>query len=240
MATLFRLLPVLFLLFAGGLSADESHPDQTDVVLDKYLSAQQGQREKLKGVQMEVEMRASIPRLAMSGSMHALRAISKIGKVTYDALRFDGDNTVKREVIARYLATEAQAMDAPDPAIALNPTNYKFKYKGLVNKEGTEVHVLELNPRRKHVGLFKGELWLDGATYLAVRESGRFVKSPSVFIKKLEFVREFEIRDGVSIPTKLTSYADTRLVGRTELDISYTNFARQPEPTASSALELKR
>ena len=29
---------------------------------------------------------------------------------------------------------------------------------------------------------------------------GSFVKNPSVFLKKVEFVREYEIHDGVAIP----------------------------------------
>ena len=229
-----RLYRILLLPLAAGIVLADG-ADQTAEVLDKYLSAQQLQRESQRGVQMDVEMKASIPKLAMSGTMRALRGISKVGKVTYDALHFDGDSTVKNQVISRYLTSEAQAMESPDPAIAINPANYKFKYKGIQNKDGREVHVLELNPRKKKVGLFKGELWLDPATYLTVRESGKFVKSPSVFLKKVEFVREFEVRDGVAVPTKMTSYADTRLVGRTELDINYSNFAKMPDSPAQTS-----
>lgn len=222
------LLPVAAsVLFADG-------DDQASEILNKYLAAQELQREAQRGVQMNVEMKASIPKLAMSGTMRALRGISKVGRVTYDALNFDGDNTVKSQVISRYLTSEAQAMESPDPAIAINPNNYKFKYKGLQNKDGRDVHVLELNPRKKRVGLFKGEIWLDPQTYLTLREAGKFVKSPSVFLKKVEFVREFEVRDGIAVPTKMSSYADTRLVGRTELDINYSNFSKQPEHTAEA------
>jgi hypothetical protein len=218
---------ILIPLATSVLLADGD--DRTSEILNKYLAAQELQRDSQRGVQMNVEMKASIPKLALSGTMRALRGISKLGKVSYDALNFDGDNTVKNQVISRYLTSEAQAIESPDPGLVVNPNNYKFKYKGVQNKDGRDVHVLELNPRKKRVGLFKGEIWLDPQTYLTVRESGKFVKSPSVFLKKVEFVREFEVRDGVAVPTKMTSYADTRLVGRTELDINYTNFSKQPE-----------
>ncbi|MDX2181022.1 MAG: hypothetical protein SFV18_15615 [Bryobacteraceae bacterium] len=206
--------------------AEPAGEDQSGDIIAKYLSAQELQRSNMRGVEMDVEIDAAIPRLAKKGKMMALRAISKVGRVTYDFLKFDGDNTVKKDVIARYLATEAQASETPDPALAINPTNYKFKYKGEQLKDARNVLVLELNPRRKAVGLFKGEIWLDPETCLPLRESGRFVKSPSVFLKKIEFVREYQVRDGIAVPTRMSSFADTRIVGRTELNVSYSNFHR--------------
>ncbi len=236
-----RLLTTIF--FAAGLPLLAAAPDESSDSLSeiqRYLSVQAEQKAQLRGVQMDVEIQASIPKLQKRASLKALRVISKIGKVTYDALRFDGDNTVKKDVIARFLASEVQSSESPDPRLTIQPDNYKFKYKGRQTKEGRDVVVLELNPRRKEVGLFKGEVWLDPATFLPVREAGRFVKSPSIFLKRVEFVREFEVRNGVSVPVRLTSYADTRIVGRTELAISYSNFqSRAAHPHGEEAASLR-
>lgn len=207
-------------------------PDDQNPVIDRFLEAQEAQKEKLKGVRMQVRMVGSIPNLAKTGSLEALRAISKLGKVTYDALRFEGDGTVKNHVLVRYLTAEAENYDSPNPRLAIGKDNYKFKSKGLQNKDGRQVYVLELNPRRKEVGLFKGEVWLDPESMLPVKESGKFVKSPSVFIKNVEFVRKYEIRDGVAVPVSMTSFADTRIVGRTELNIDYVDFVRETESQA--------
>ena len=84
------------------------------------------------------------------------------------------------------------------------------------------------------MGLFKGELWLDAETGMPVRESGEFVKNPSVFLKKIAFVRDYEIQGGVAIPKHIESTVDTRLVGRAELSIEFTNF-RHPEEEVSEA-----
>lgn len=223
-------------LVAGFAYADDSSAEQSFVV-DKYLSEQELQRQKMKGVQMDVEIDASIPRLAKKGTMKALRVISNLGKVSYDYFKFDGDSMVKKEVIARFLAQEAQAVESPNPRLSVNHDNYKFKLKGLQTKDARQVYVLEVNPKKKLVGAFKGEIWLDSTTYLTVREAGRMVKSPSVFLKKIEFVREYEIRDGIAVPTKMTSYADTRIVGRTELNISYSNFSRVSTPDVTESLD---
>lgn len=191
-------------------------------IVARYMEASAQQKEALRGVQMEVNVDARLPRLEKHGKLTALRRISKLGLITYKALGFSGDTLVKKEVIARYLAEDSQSRD-----IAITPANYKFKYKGRENRDGREVQVFQLTPRRKVVGLFHGELWLDAETAMPVREAGRFVKSPSIFLKKIEFVREYQIRDGVAIPKHIESKADVRVFGRAELTIDYSNFSRE-------------
>jgi len=58
---------------------------------------------------MEVDIEASLPKLKKHGRLHGLRRISRLGRITYEALHFEGDNSVKTHVIARYLAAEAEA-----------------------------------------------------------------------------------------------------------------------------------
>lgn len=178
----------------------------------------------MRGLQMEIDIDAKLPKLKKEGRFQALRFISKIGQVTYDHIRFDGDNRIKKDVIGRYLTAESQVQDPSKLAIA--PENYKFKYKGQHDRDGRLVHVFQLQPKRKAEGLFKGELWIDPGTYLPVRESGELVKNPSIFLKKVRFTREFEIRDGVAYPKHLDTVVDTRIAGKAELRISFSNFVR--------------
>jgi hypothetical protein len=174
---------------------------------------------------MDMDVQAKLPKLAKQGRLKALRKISKLGQITYKALGFSGDSTIKQEVIARYLAAESEARD--NGSIAITPTNYKFRYAGRNVTNGKVIQVFELTPRKKRVGLFKGELWIDNTTGMPVREAGVFVKSPSVFLKKIAFVRDYELKDGVAVPTHIQSTVDTRLVGRAELEIEFTNFSKQ-------------
>ena len=176
----------------------------------------------MQGATMEIDIEAEVPKLKKRGRLHAFRRISVLGRLTYDALRFEGDRSIKSEVITRYLSAEAQAFNSRDGSLALSPANYKFHYKGLLERDGKQVHLFQVSPRKKKVGMFNGELWLDPETHLALRESGRFVKSPSVFLKSVEFVRQFEIRDGMSIPTSIQTSVDTRLVGKANLTVAYT------------------
>ena len=174
---------------------------------------------------MEVEIEAQLPKLKKHGRLHALRRISGLGRITYEALRFEGDGSVKRNVIARYLTAETEAQRSQSPDLAVTPANYRFKYKGEVQSGDRHAYIFEVSPRRRRVGLYKGEVWIDATTYLRVREAGRFVKSPSIFLKKIAFVREYAIRDGVSVPRHIATTVDTRLVGRAELTVDFSNFS---------------
>jgi len=219
---------LLVLPFLALLSADPATYPADDVVA-KYRDAVQKQQTATRNLASDVTFEADIPKLKKHGKLDALRKISTVGRVTYKVLGFSGDDTVKKEVIARYMAAEIDSASKQTEDVAITPANYNFKYKGVQDREGHRVHVLELKPKEKRLGLFKGELWLDDATYLPVREQGRFVKNPSIFIKKLDFVRNYEIKDGVAYLVHFEGKTDTRIVGRAELNADFSNYHVEDE-----------
>ena len=205
-------------------SAPPASPDDASLeIVGRYMDATRTQQQVLRGAQMEMNVHANLPALRKQGTLRALRTISKLGKITYKALGFSGDSTVKQEVIARYLEAESEARE--NGSIAISPQNYKFRLKATMERDSQKIFIFQLTPKRKVIGLFKGELWLDGDTGMPVREAGEFVKSPSVFLKKVAFVRDYEIRDGVSYPSSIQSTVDTRLIGKAELSILFTNVS---------------
>jgi hypothetical protein len=58
-----------------------------------------------------------------------------------------------------------------------------------------------------------------------VRESGRLVKNPSIFLKSVEFVRQYDIVDGIAVLRHMESVVNTRLVGKAQLNVNYSNFS---------------
>jgi hypothetical protein len=206
-------------------------------IVENYCAATRDQGGKASS--MEVEIEASLPKLKKEGHLHALRRISALGRITYEMLRFEGDGTVKNQVIARYLTAEVEAQKSRAPALAVTPANYKFKYRGRAQQDGREVHVFQVTPKQKREGLFKGEIWIDAATYLKVQESGYLVKNPSIFLKRVAFVRKYNIRDGISVPVQVQSVVDTRLVGKAELTIDFSNFSLDGQKGAVADAEAQ-
>jgi hypothetical protein len=202
--------------------ADDANVDSS-AIINQYVAVSKAQESRLQDASMEVDIEADVPTLHKHGRLRALRRISSFGRrITYDALHFEGDHSVRNDVIARYLTAESEALKSEPATFAVTPANYRFKYAGLVAIDGRKVYAFHVSPRKKKVGLFVGELWLDPETHLVVRESGRLVKSPSIFVRKIEFVRDFGVEGGVSIPTRTQYSVDTRLVGRANLSIAFT------------------
>ena len=227
----------LFIAVSGCAVADDSILEPSSII-DDYVAVSKAQQSRWQGASMEVDIEADLPRLHKSGRLHALRRISALGRITYDALRFEGDRSIKSDVIARYLTAEAESLKSEPAALAVTPANYKFKYKGLTMVDGRKVHDFHVSPRKKRVGLYVGELWLDPATHLPVRESGRLVKSPSIFLRKIEFVRDYQIQDGVAIPSRIQTWVETRIVGKANLSVAFSSVSlvegTQPAPSGDS------
>ena len=221
---------IVCLVSVGAFSLGAESPEATpvfapDVIVQNYCSAMLRQAAAAKGASMEVEIDASLPRLKKHGKLHALRRISKLGRITYKVLGFEGDNTVKNEVIARFLQGEIDAQTKQSVSFAVTPDNYKFQYKGRNEFGGRPVHVFQVTPKKKRENLFKGEIWIDAATFLRVQETGYMVKNPSIWVKKFAFTRQYDVRDGMSVPRLVAGRVDTRLVGPAELEMGFSNFS---------------
>ena len=227
---------LLALVLAPVLVRASSMADDEDVgagqVLNRYLAATQAAQNSELGKSMQVEISASLPKLKKEGKLRALRHMSDVGHVTYRMLGFSGDKSIKKDVIARYLTAEVQA-SGNGSDLSISPANYKFKYKGMQNREGRDLYVFGLSPRKKEVGLFKGELWIDAKTFMPVREAGKFVKNPSIFFKRTDFVRTYKIEDGIAVPDHIDSVIKTRIVGPVELSINFAKAAPEDETVST-------
>jgi hypothetical protein len=228
LTTLITSFVLLLGLLPSAAADDEgSSSSESGRIIERYLQAREHEDE-LRGMSMEVEIHAAVPKRKESGTLRALRKISRVGQITYRVLAFQGANFVKTEIIARYLAAEEQGQGDQD--IGITPVNYKFKYKGIVpSQQNTPAYVFQLTPRKKKIGLFKGEMWIDSKTYLPIFEEGKLVKKPSVFFKNVEFRRGFAVQNGKVVPSYMASTIDTRLVGKVEILINFSHFTQNPD-----------
>ncbi len=205
-------------------------------ILQQYLENARDQRLNLRNVSMTVDIEADLPSLKKRGKLHALRQVSRLGRITYKVLGFDGDNMVKKDVIARYIEAEVKNSDSPRrDAMAVNAENYRFKYRGMYGDGDWKLHLFELKPRKKRLGLYNGWLWIHADTGLPVRESGRFVKNPSVFLKRVEFLKDYRLRDGIAVPSKIESEIVTRVVGTARLTIEFVDYSFHDDPRRMTA-----
>jgi len=212
-----RLAPELALQFA------QKHAEWQSVALAAYTD--------------EVEIDAQLPDTLQKGDYHLIREYASPNALSFRPVEFTGDDFVKHNVITKLLQSEVEHVQKNEGAqTALSAQNYKFSYKGSEKLDGHDVHIFAVKPRKKVPGLFKGKIYVDAFNGSLRRAEGMVVKSPSFFIKKIEFVQDYDDVNGFNFPVRMHSTAMTRVVGRAIVDIFHRNYRPQGAvPSASTS-----
>jgi len=210
------------------------------VAFGRYLASIQRRNPFTESGPVAVEIEASLPGMRKQARLSGIRRTDDSERSAYQILTLEGDSTVKQQVIARYLAAEEQAETVPYSSVAMTPANYKFRYVNSIQTGGTVVYIFQITPRKKREGLIRGSLWIDSATGMAVRQEGIFVKRPSVFVRRMNVLRETNLDDG--IPSVRTTHVtiETRLAGRAELAITERVLVATPGLEAVRQLITQR
>jgi hypothetical protein len=178
-------------------------------------------------------VRAELPDTSQQGEFEVQRKYEAPHTLQFTPVHFVGDGFVKNNVITRLLQTEVEHVQKDDPAsTAITAANYKFSYRGLSRLGDRMVHVYQVKPQRKRPGLFKGRVYLDAHSGALARVEGTVVKSPSFFVKHIEFWQDYSEVESFTLPTHIHSEAKARIVGRTIVDMVHRDY--RPVPAAAS------
>ena len=200
-----------------------------DVALATYERGLEQQSTQLAGYTATTLIDAELPDSAQKAEFELQSRYASPAALEFTPTRFSGDKFVRSNVIVRLLQSEVDHVHKREQAqTAITSANYKFSYKGTAEIHGTIAHVYDVKPRQKRVGLFKGRIFVDATTGSLLRAQGKIVKSPSFFIKKIEFVQDYAAIDGFTLPTHLHSEAHARLIGKTVVDITQRDYQPQP------------
>jgi hypothetical protein len=212
-----------------------------ELALTAFQQRAERQAQSLAGYSAATMIRAELPDSAQRGEYELERHFVAPHSLTFKTVHYTGDSFVKTNVIARLLQSEVEHVQKGDPgATALRFENYKFSYKGTTQVGGRILHVYQVKPRKKRVGLFKGHVYLDALSGSLVRAEGRVVKSPSLFVKKIDFVQEYEDVNGFTLPVHMHSEAKATLVGRTVVDVVNRDYQPLPGRVESAAVSGSR
>jgi hypothetical protein len=196
-----------------------------ELALQAYRDRAVRQAMQLSSYSANSVILAQLPATQQFGECDLQRLYSAPHTLEFKSVRFVGDGFVKNNVIIRLLQSEVDHVQKDDPAAtALSEGNYKFSYKGTTQMQDRLVHRFEVKPRANRSGLFKGKIYLDAHTGSMVRAEGRVAKSPSLFIKRIEFVQDYKEFGAFTFPVHIHSEARTRLVGRAIVDIYHYDY----------------
>lgn len=202
------------------------HRMAPELALTTYLNAAQWQLRELGAYSDDTVIEADLPSTSQHGRFELRRTYQAPRSLVFAALHFAGDNFVKTSVITKLLQSEVEHVQKGEGAqTAITAENYKFSWKGSDTLDGRTYYRYQVKPRQKRPGLFKGFILVDAATGRLRRAEGTMVKSPSLFVKKIEFLQDYGEYGPFSLPVHIHSVAKTRLVGRAVVEIHHSDYA---------------
>jgi hypothetical protein len=122
----------------------------------------------------------------------------------------------------------ARGKDRHDSAIT--PANYTLALIGEDEVRTHPCYVLRASPKRADKYLFAGKVWIDKQDFAVVRIEGRPAANLSFWIKRADFVRDYEKVAGFWLPLKDETAVQVRMYGKKILTIDHADYAVRAKP----------
>jgi outer membrane lipoprotein-sorting protein len=148
-----------------------------------------------------------------------------------------GSGLVRRLALHPLIASEVKAAAGKDRHdSAITPANYTLELIGEESVGPYRCYVLRAIPKRVDKYLFQGKVWVDEQDFAVVRIEGQPAAKLSFWIKRAEFVRQYQKIDGFWLPQRDETVVDVRIYGKKVLTIDHRDYTVKGAPTAAAQL----
>jgi hypothetical protein len=156
----------------------------------------------------------------MSAAIEAWTTLDPIHGFSFEITSMEGSALIQRKVLIAALEAEQMAVQSGSnkSQSALTPANYEFL--GTSPEPGRLVR-MDVRPRRKHVMLIDGALFVEEDSADLVRIEGELSKRPSFWTRRVRVTREYDRVAGVHVPVSMRSTADVLIVGSSSFAMTY-------------------
>lgn len=155
----------------------------------------------------------------MRASIDAWTTLDPVHGFSFEVTASEGSGLIQRRVLIAALEAERDAVKGPDRAqSALTPANYDFLD---ISPEGGRLVKMDVRPKRKHVMLIDGALFIEADSADLVRVEGELSKRPSFWTRRVRVVREYDRVEGIHVPVRMSSTADVLVVGASTFSMTY-------------------
>ena len=166
----------------------------------------------------------------MSATMTAWTSLDPEKGFQFQVVSEEGSAIIRKKVLLAALeAEQATAKSSDREQAALTQANYEFLAMSAVPINLVKVDV---KPRRKHVMLVDGALFLEAESADLVRIEGELSRRPSFWTRNVRILREYARIDGVHVPVAMSSTANVLLVGASTFSMTYKYAEINGTPTA--------
>jgi hypothetical protein len=89
---------------------------------------------------------------------------------------------------------------------------------------GSHCFVVQATPKRADTYLFTGKMWIHSVEFAIVQIEGQPARNPSLWIKRVDFVRRYQKFGEFWLPLKNESVTRVRVIGKNTLTTEYDNY----------------
>jgi hypothetical protein len=160
---------------------------------------------------------------------------------TFQKISEKGPWVVRHLVFDRLISAEtetASGREHHDSAIA--PANYRFTLLGSEDLGPYHCFVVEAAPKRRDKYLFDGKIWIDAQDSAVVRIEGHPAKSLSFWIRRVDFVRQYQKIDGFWLPRRDETFVDVRIYGKRIFTVDHQGYSIGDGGTDGKNTQLSR
>jgi len=148
-----------------------------------------------------------------------------------------GSGFVLHHVFRRLMETEKRRLRAnKDPDSLITPENYTLEIVGTERIGGSNCFVVHAIPRHEETDLFDGKIWIDDQDFAIAKITGHLAKSPSFWIKHVDFVRDYQRIDGFWLLSREEAVSAVKIFGNETLTVEYRNYTVNGIGAAQSLL----
>jgi hypothetical protein len=157
------------------------------------------------------------------------------GSKHFDVVSEEGWKTANHKILRKMMESEAEtSLPLTRPKSRLTPDNYSFSMVEQDSIEGRPTYVIDVTPKREDKYLFEGRIWVDANDYALVRAEGKPAKNPSFWTHSIHFVHQYQKSGDFWFPVSTDSITQARLVGKTDVNIQYFDYAPNTAPAVDS------
>jgi MucB/RseB N-terminal domain len=230
----------LLLLFAMAMAAQDSGqqlPSANEVVA-KMIEHDNQRQAALHGY-------TAARRYVLENSRHHKRAEMLVtvrcldnGSKQFQTVSATGWGTARNHVFPKLLESESEAsLPEVRHRSRITRENYSFEMVGRDYINQRPAYVIAISPKTQNKYLVEGRIWVDLKDYAIVRIEGKPAKSPSFWIKSVQFVHTYQKSGSFWFPVSDRSVTDVRILGATEVRIEYFDYSPN-ETTLSASREI--
>jgi len=142
-----------------------------------------------------------------------------------------GSAIVRHLALKPLIASEINAARGKDRHdSAMTPANYTLELIGEDEVRAHPCYVLRAPPKRADKYLFEGKVWIDKQDFAVARIEGHPAANLSFWIKRADFVRDYEKVAGFWLPLKDETVVQVRMYGKKILTIDHADYAVRAKP----------